>query len=186
MRPLHSALYDLLGSNCYLPTFLKWRWKKNEWYYTKSNYFLCLSALFSPTIPFSNLASKMCKKPKKIRITQDLRLKWSFFSLLILPRVLCIIRVKSTVIVRILMCKCKTSLCVYAHYNRIWWKKGWFVIKTASQKNPHSNMSTRFFFSASNNNVSLRMTRTHVKYVNCFLTSCISNSERKVNQLHLL
>ena len=108
-----------------------------------------------------------------------------FFSLLILPRVLCIIRVKSTVIVRILMCKCKTSLCVYAHYNRIWWK-GWFVIKTASQKIPRSNMSTRFFFSASNNNVSLRMTRTHVKYVNCFLTPYISNSKRKVNQLHLL
>ena len=55
-----------------------------------------------------------------------------------------------------------------------------------TKKIPHSNMSTRFFFSASNNNVSLRMTRTHVKYVNCFLTPYISNSKRKVNQLHLL
>ena len=130
MRPLHSALYDLLGSNCYLPTFFKMTMKKNEWYYTKSNYFLCLSALFSPTIPFSNLASKMCKKPKKNSHYPRSTIEMIFFSLLILPRVLCIIRVKSTVIVRILMCKCKTSLCVYAHYNRIWWKG----IKTASQK----------------------------------------------------
>ena len=136
MRPLHSALYDLLGSNCYLPTFFKMTMKKMSDITRKVIISFASPPCSLPLSLFLILPRKCVKKPKKNSHYPRSTIEMIFFSLLILPRVLCIIRVKSTVIVRILMCKCKTSLCVYAHYNRIWWKKGWFVIKTASQKKP--------------------------------------------------
>ena len=115
--------------------------EKYEWYYTKSNYFhLHLPSSFF-SIQFVSCPSlSKCKKPKKrFRITPRSWYYDLFFAPL--PKVLCIIRVKSTVIVRTNVQKCvKHHQSVYAHYNR-WWK-GWFVIKTASQ-NPKENV---FFF----------------------------------------